>query len=251
MIITHTNRVVPGLAISASSTASGLLVSNLAHNHKSKVWQSGTSSSSEWVEVDFGAAVAISAAGLVNHNIAAPGTLTLKANTSSSWGSPAFSVAITPSSPNQIQKLASTQTYRYWRLEIGKTSSGFVAQLGCLILGAHYDFAQQPTDTGYRVRWVDPSKHNKTPSGQRYSEILPKFRQFRLDWSMVDSTLKTNVETAVNNLGTSLPFLMQVESTGELTEYVYARFTDEPDFSVQAMDETLRWGFTLDAEEEL
>lgn len=55
---------------------------------------------------------------LYDHNITSAATITLKANSSDSWGAPPFSEAVGFNSTKLVHYLTSAQTYRYWRLEI-------------------------------------------------------------------------------------------------------------------------------------
>jgi hypothetical protein len=67
------------------------------------------------IVIDLGSAQQVTAFALMNHNlVAGQSTLTLQANSSDSWGSPAYSQAITVTDHKLIFYL--DQTYRYWRI---------------------------------------------------------------------------------------------------------------------------------------
>ena len=251
MIITYGNLAVPGVTVSASSTGSGYAASNILNPHKGKLWKTGTATASEWIELDFGAAVAVSYLGLVAHDFVGGDTIRIKGNASSSWGSPSVNVLITVAAPNQIVSLGGTQTYRYWRLEVTKASAGVTRQLGALLLGTAYTFAELPSYDGYADNRVDPSRNSKAIGGQEYSEVLPSFREFSMDWSMVDSTMATNIRAVIASLGTTQPCLFSVDAGGELTEVVYAKLRKLPTIKTHGYDSSLRWDFSLDLEEML
>lgn len=251
MIITYGNLAVPGVTVSASSTSSGYAASNILNPHKSKIWRTGTSTASEWIELDFGAAVTVTHLGLVAHNFTGGDTIRIKGNASSSWGSPSVNVLITVAAPNQIVSLGGSQSYRYWRLEVTKASSGVTRELGALLLGSAYTFAELPAYDGYSDARVDPSRNTKAIGGQEYSEVLPKFSEFSMDWSMVDSTMATNIRTVINSLGVTQPCLLTVDAGGELTEVIYAKLRRLPRIKAHGADATLRWDFSLDLEEML
>jgi hypothetical protein len=99
-----------------------------------------TTTGGNWI-LDFGTAIAGVAAALLYHNIDNGVTVTLQANSSSSWGSPPFSQTFTIPGRTEDDwtvspwiEFASTQTYRYWRLLISGTANAQPIGVGHLMI---------------------------------------------------------------------------------------------------------------------
>lgn len=70
----------------------------------------------ETITGDLGQAEQVTAVILDGHNLSAAATATLKADDGPDWEAPAFSQALTVTSPHLVYFF--NQTYRYWRLEL-------------------------------------------------------------------------------------------------------------------------------------
>src|SRR6185369_1741454 len=114
---------VSGVVITPATEDLSFPAVNVANQLRKKVYKTKTTTAAESLTFDLGSAKAAAALVICEHDLKSGDTLTLKANSSNSWGSPPFTQAITWSSGIIVQTF-STQSYRYWRLEVTKTSAG-------------------------------------------------------------------------------------------------------------------------------
>ena len=236
--------------IFSSSTTFDTYAANVGHPHRTVVWKTGTSTASEWLELRFSAAVTASAFVIIDHTLVnGADSLTLKANSSLSWVSPPFSQSITVASGIIATVLSSAQTYRYWRLEITKPTSGTQRQIGVVMLCNHYDTPMQPDFDGYDESYIDPSRISKSYGGQTYVETLTKYRTIKTDFSAADQTFTDQMRSIFSNVGNGGQLVLQVETSGTLTEPIYCRLTNELQRKVNGFDSSLRYDMSLDFEE--
>lgn len=95
-----------------------------------KEWRGA--STSHAIVIDAGAAVAVDTLAICGNNVTrnlACTSVVVQANSSDSWGSPAFSVTMASTDIDQdnqfgLKTFSSTQTYRYWRLTFANTTAG-------------------------------------------------------------------------------------------------------------------------------
>jgi hypothetical protein len=258
MRVTYNNFLTPGAAtITAFSTATGYLPSNVAHPHKTKLYASAyTGAQDEYLIFDFGAAITIDAIGIINQSGMDQFAWTYDANSSNSWGSPAYTLANGENTQgfvgtNQIDYLGANRTYRWWRFLYQKLTGWpqiFVGGFQFCKLAT----LPTPSYAGYSVSTTDPSRISKSAGGQTFAEKLPKFREFDFEWDNISATEMATMQTFVNSVGTSDPFLCKVMLTGsELTETLYLRLKKTPNFQVVGFDSTLRYSASMSAEEML
>lgn len=238
-------------SVVVSSSGAGYAGTEALHPFRKRLWKTGTTLTSEFIELQFPAAVSAKAINLVDHNfVNGSDTLTLKANTSSSWGSPAFSQALTVVS-GVISQTFAQQTHQYWRLEITKSSAANVRQIGVLMLSDYYDTPEQPDFDGYKERVVDPSKKTRSIGGQLYVEQLDQYRFLKCKFSKQSQTFKDSMVSIYQDSGFSKPIVAQVETSGTLTTLYYGRFSNIGDFSVTGYDASLLYDHDMEIEEEL
>ena len=94
-----------------------------------------TGSTSVNIVINIGVPVSPEAFGLINHNLPLSSSITLEANTSDSWVSPAYSGSMTTMLNNQYFNIGSAAgvSYQYWRVVI--SGAGSDIQIGELYLG--------------------------------------------------------------------------------------------------------------------
>lgn len=253
MRIFHSNKLsTAGLGaneVFSSSTTFDTYAANVAYPHRTVFWKTGTSSASEWLDLRFSAAVTASAFMIIDHSMVnGSDSLTLKANSTQSWASPPFSQSVTVAS-GIIAKTFSAQTYRYWRLEITKPSAGTQRKIGVVMLCDYYDTPMQPDFDGYDESMIDQSRVSKSYGGQTFVEVLPKYRTIKTDFSAADQTFTDSVKSIFQSVGNSGQLVMQVETTGTLTELIYCRLTNQFQRKVMGLDSSLRYDMSLDFEE--
>ena len=115
---------------------------------------------------------------------------------------PAQRASLTQSTPH---KLATPQTYQYWRCDITDTANtdGYV-QIGRLMVA---DTAFQPTynaSYGANIQWVDRAIVSEADSGAEYAYARPGYRVFKCatDW-LTETEAMTKVLEMQRTLGTT------------------------------------------------
>ena len=92
------------------------------------------------ITIDLGSAQAIQAMILYDHNFTSAVTLTLKGHTADSWATPDFTESITYAADKILHYLSSTQTLRYWRLEITDAANTDAhIEISEFFLGAYFE----------------------------------------------------------------------------------------------------------------
>lgn len=135
----------------------------LIDRDRDQLWLA-TGTDDEHLTVDLGAAQEVGAVILADHNLSASATVTLMANTSDSWSSPAYSQGLTPSWPHLVH--FPDQSYRYWRLRLQDPTSGEEAlSASQLLVGSRFTPSRtfrsgysRATLAGRRVTTTDAGK---------------------------------------------------------------------------------------------
>lgn len=190
---------------SATSAVATLPASHLGDTNRQRVWRSTGLAAPERVVADLGSALAIDAVALVSHNLRTSATVTIKANTADAWGSPAFSVAFTiydDKDANTVVKfLASTQTYRYWAIELTDAGApdGYF-QIGVAVLSPVFSFGDAPNELHFTV--VDPSVVAYAPSGTPQTEERTPYAAVDLEWTaLTEAMVFGDLQTVLRTIG--------------------------------------------------
>ena len=140
---------------------------NVAHQHKKKVYRTGTSTATEWIKFDLGSAKAIDGFALLNHTLDGTETaVNIEGHASDDFSAPTFSEAVTVTSDPAFNKFSSAQSFRWWRFEFTKASAGTARDLGRIFLGDVYDATEDPDAKGYSDEVVEKSITKKSIDGQ-------------------------------------------------------------------------------------
>lgn len=138
--------VALGKTVTASAADSGYPAANLVTRNPAKPAKLATMDG--WWVVDLGSAMSIAGSALIYQYLTAGLDVRIQGNTSDSWGSPAFSTAITipakrkdgPTyqrwTKNPVTTFDTPQTYRYWRLYIAGTNDQNVVVGRLMLLAA-------------------------------------------------------------------------------------------------------------------
>ncbi len=248
------NNLVDGVVtMTPTSEVATLPVENIANEARTLPWRTGTSTATERVVIDLGAAAAATSIILLDHTLTAgDSAITLEAHTSDAWGAPSFTTTLTYAA-DIIVKVFSSQSFRYWRLSFTKSSAGEPRDIGRVFLGVYYETAEQPDYDGYKDELVDLSESEDTPSGQTYTDLRDKFRIFTCDFSRISQTEIVYVRAFADYVGTSVSFFQQVDPNGSapLNECVYVKLRKNIKPDVAGMDADLTWNFSVESKEQL
>lgn len=123
-----------GVVITASASATGYPVSNLASSAPWKIWRSSVTTGDQWVKFDLGASRAMTGCLLRNALIHVGGAIKFQAHATDAWGAPTVNQTITVPATTRTNVLAAfiaTQTLRWVRiLFVNTTAVSQAVELG-------------------------------------------------------------------------------------------------------------------------
>lgn len=161
-------------------------------------------------------------------------SITLEANTSNVWTSPAHSQTYELTLDDQLHNLVylsfETKAFRYWRLTINNPT-GTYAGLSNVYLGPRTELA---VDLGYTFSMMGRSDINKGRYGQRFIDKLPDLRQFECSMSVMNQAERDTLAAIVHSCSTHKPLWMVLSPGESLYEAGYFYFEETPEFENQA-----------------
>lgn len=236
--------------IGSSSENSNFPDDNVAHDFRSRPWRTDTSSAAEWIKFDLGAAQTVTALILLDHNLQSGDTgITLEANSADSWGSPAFSQAITWNSGTILQ-IFTIQSYRYWRLTFTKDSASESRDIGRIFLGRSTSVAM-PAEKGYDEKMVDLSQTQRALGGQTYSYTKSRYRLIKCKWTALESSDMDALISVSDSVGIHAPFFVQVGTSSPMDTIRYVKFKNLAGRKSTLSTSTYLWASTVELEEQL
>jgi hypothetical protein len=253
MRLFYANKIdLSGVVFTPTSEQATLPVENLANEFRRKVWRTGTSTATERVVIDLGAATAITAVILLDHTLtAADSNILLEAHTSDSWGAPSFSQALTYAA-DVIGLTFASQNYRYWRLSFTKSAAGETRDIGRLFLGPYVELEEAPDYSGYGDEVMDLSSKIKSDAGQTYTDLRDSYRMLRYQFSQTPQTMSVVLKTFVDYVGQHTSFFVQTETSSPLNEYIYVKLNTAWGRQVTGIDSQYFWDFKeMEMEEQL
>lgn len=202
--------------------------------------------SSEWLLWDLGISSNPQALILVGPQgspmkLTPSAVVTLQANTTNAWSSPAFSQTV-PYDPNAIFLInpagLATTPYRYWRLLIVDPSNpnGFV-EIGKPYLGELFEPVRGGLQFPFSAQYIDRSTTVYSEGGQALSDTRPKTEQFQANWKFLTTAELEALDAHWQNVGTSIPFFVQLDPdgafSGSASRYVrYVKMTAAPSYQL-------------------
>lgn len=174
------------VTFTASTADSEFPVENLRDPLRSKVWRT-TSVSSQSVIVDLQTTEDVDSFGVffrANQPIRLTGspTIRIEGNPSTDFSSPLFSATVTLDDDSQVISHFETtaQSYRYWRLFIDDPGNPYGGlEISKFVVGKAEKF--DGAARGFKWGTIDPSRIQRTPFGQQYSDILPVRKTFAFE----------------------------------------------------------------------
>lgn len=174
------------------------------------------------ITIDLGSAKAVQALVLYDHNFTSGVTLTLKGNSADSWAAPAYSESISYAADKILFYLSSTQTYRYWRLEItDAANTDYFIEIAELFLCPYFEPAKN-FKYGTGTRDISSLIDRNT---NKYGVDFKRFYNYQksFNYSFENITDIADFETMLESLasrsaGTIKPIFFN-EDSGTLTDF--------------------------------
>jgi hypothetical protein len=220
-----TNLISSGSAITPSTEDEAYPATNLYDRQSARVFR-GESPTSLTILIDFGAAVLADTLAIINHNLTAAATLSLKAGTSSP---PSTAIATPTYRANDIWKAFTGTTARYWLLAISDSNPSPI-EIGQLVLGVRVEFPRgRRIGEGYK-----PAVKRFTIVGETYAGVFWNYHVFqRREFNPSFRVANASEESVLRALDTSTcgnlwPFVYIPDVSGTDCYYVRKEQDYEP-----------------------
>jgi len=201
----------------SSQANTDLVPANVLHDHVSKLWRT-TGKASENIVFDLGTATNITVFSMFTFNLTASATVTLQANSANSWGSPAYSQALTIATDadgNVLQRLVFflNQTYRYWRVTFADAgNSKSYLQVGRIAAGTYYE-PPRNINQNFTITMFDPSEGDRVAGRQTFFRNRNRYRRAAVRFELQDQTQTDKLNTIMTKVGNSRPVVLSLTPT--------------------------------------
>lgn len=250
MRISYNNYIdtIPASSITALTEGIGFVISNVQDQRLSTVWRS-TTPTAQTVIINLGSAIDINTAAILAHNISSSATITIDANTTNSWGSPATTKTIIYNAGIMLNFFTSV-SYQWWRFSIDDpTNSDGYIQVGRLWLGNYIDIDPSSLlDFVVRKNRNDKVKHGE--GGQKFASIGIGWKEFELKFPYSSYTMIEKIETMYDTVGNHSSFIFCNFDTlrgYSLVEPTYCSITNNINFRHL---ERMKFDYSLNLREE-
>lgn len=202
----------------------------------------------EWIEFDLGTNRELGFFGLVGRSdeelsFSSNATLSLQANSSSSWSSPPLSRTPARTDDGIFHFLddleAASRTYRYVRFKfVDRTNTvgpeGF--EISYISLADYVTFSTRNMSPGFGKTKVDPSVISEADSGTRFFRKKTKYIDFSgINIKFLEDDDASDFESMYNAVGVTEPLFLSIDpllnistSLNQLTAFV--RFDEPPEY---------------------
>ena len=176
---------------------------------------------------DFKSAKPVDLIAILNHNFTSGVTLSVQASTDPLFASTPFSQVLVYNESQIITILSSTQTYRYWRLNIDDATNIVNPAIGELIFGQLVSLAKTHA-WGDSEGWLFMNENQETAFGQHWVYNLAERRGYsNMGWDQLTDTDIEEVMTMLFNAkGSAYPVLF-MNGDANPNDAVYGHFVDE------------------------
>lgn len=189
----------------------------LIDRDRDQLWLA-TGVSDEHLTIDLGSAQEVGAMILADHNLSAAATVTLMADTSDSFASPAWSQSLSVSEPHLV--CFPDQTYRYWRLALADAAS---SQEGLEASGLYLGPRFAPSRT-FRARYTRSTLAGRrvttTDAGKMAGHTRGMAESLAIEFSGLSDADVTGFEAMYRAI--------HDQDSGRLSPLFFTPFSDRP-----------------------
>jgi hypothetical protein len=179
----------------------------------SKIWKGTDDDVDQRIVIDCGSAVAPDAIAICGHNFDVQ-TIKIQANTSDSWGSPAFSYTFT-SIEDLLYYFYSGTAYQYWSILIEDNDASHIPEIGYIFFGDYFrlDVGISPS----KVR-RDKSIFDQSDQGALFSYDGEIFREYKISIPLLAESEIEDFEEMLDVVKKK-PFITIFDSTNARTQF--------------------------------
>lgn len=218
------NNFVTASNITAKTAEASFPVTNLANNHRHKVY-TPTSMSAQWILVDLGVPYAASFVALVpqlgdKFPVSQGGQVRIQAdnfNTASVWASPSLDLTMSHSDLGAFRfqdDQTGSYAYRYWRYYIDDSFAN-VGSIAHAYVGDYLTITTRNIVNGFVAGTVDPSIVQDSDSGSSFY-VSEKTRYQMLTGGNVlwiPRSQRQDLQQFVHDVGICTPFYISIDPT--------------------------------------
>lgn len=166
------NNLIDSAVITPSTVNAQYPISNINVDHRTKTYRS--TSNSDNIVIDFGTAESVDHFVIVDNwqNGFGVTSVTIEANGTDSWGSPAFTTTASLDTKFgvSIKKFSSSQSYRFWRIVL--TSTLGYCEISKMFLGAATEIPTNGVSYNWSYKNRDLSKQSVNRFGQKFIDDI-------------------------------------------------------------------------------
>lgn len=203
--------------------------------------------SAETITFDLLTAQSVSRFAIIGHNLTAAASITLQANTSDSWTTPAWSATVTRQSYAIIHRFTAV-SYRYWRVVI--TDSGVtVLHISRVFLGSFLQLPGMRRDQELNVETTDESMISD--SGQAFPVTGYQYRTGKISFPYLTNAQRLSMIEMFETVRNIKPVLLTIWDDDEtLEEPVYCIINQSKlTFKRNEKSESRPWSTSLEIRE--
>lgn len=184
------NNLITSTSCSTPSADSFFPFANIFKTSTIKEYRAPLGTTSVILTVDLLSATAVDSFFIAGNNATRTlqtTTVTLKANTSNSFASPAFTTTVTCNAAEAFGWLKfATQTYRYWQITVA--TSGSQVGFANIFLGRSVQLPNNDVGPGWTFRREDRSTFVEGRYGQKYWDVLNTRKHISGQFDLLDIT---------------------------------------------------------------
>lgn len=209
MIEFYSYNFVDFAEITADSENALFPASNLIDNRRTKVFRSTTSDAN--IIFDLKSIEAIDSLCIVDNPLTGWGvnTITVEANATADFTSPAFTTTLTFSQEHGIgiKELDTAQSYRFWRFVC--TGSSYV-ELSKVFIGKKIGYSPKSPNFNWRYTESDQSKSQRNRYGQIFTDKTISKKNIRLDLALNNRSDMDKLFEMFDYVGLNKPFFVRI-----------------------------------------
>ena len=198
--------------VTAATVTTGYPVARVLSDQLATRYQTAATQALERIVFDMGSAVDINFFAAFNHDITSGDSLLkIEANTSDSWGSPAFSEAVDFNAGKLVHYLSAAESYRFWSFTFTKSASGETRHLGRVVFGTYTEVEDNASIDGTEWGFIDLSEVVRTKGGQVYANQNEILRTLSLVFPFAALTQMEEFQTLAETFGVSRAFFVSLD----------------------------------------
>lgn len=225
MIKFLSNNLVETASLAASTANAQYPVANIQDDFRTKVWRS--TSNSDNVVFDLGSIEDVDYLAIVDNWKSGFGiaTVTVEANATDVWTSPAFTTTLTLDSTFGVSfKSITEQSYRYWRFVV--TSTLGYCELSNVFIGKAVDISTNGVEYNWKYRNRDIKKVSTSRYGQEFIDDIGQRKELtNLSIKVMNTTELDQFFSVFDTVRTVKPVWISLEDSSNVISNDSDRFS--------------------------